>query len=156
MKKFTKVMLILSACLIAVGLVLVTVGGLTGGHRKVAQWALNGELSFGSEELKLFSFNNRVQSNSNYEIHVGDGDHAEQWAPSEVQDLVISVGGAEVRIEESTDDQISISYNAVEKLQYYIENDTLFIIEESDHYYTETTIITLSVPAGTLFETATI
>lgn len=154
MKKFTKIALSIAAFLFAFGLILVVVGGLSGGFRKTMQWVSNGELSFGNVNFGAFFHYHDVDINEKYDVYSGSGSHEGIASLEEFENLNLMVGGGEVRVEYRDVESVNIDYDNVGDIQFYVENNTLVISQAQDLWNGfEGADITLTLPYETSFDT---
>lgn len=133
MKGTTKVILIIAGILMAAGLCLTVIGGVMGGGRRVIQWTLNGDLSFGPIEFSDFSVNVAdIEWEEDQVIYSGSMDKTKLTGAETVQKLEIEVGGALVRIETSDNGEIYFASEQAVKYQCYVQGDTLFLKSEGE------------------------
>ena len=128
MKKFTKVVLIIFCITCGLGLVLLAIASVNGGFRQCLKWAADGELSFGSHSY----FFHEIDVNSAYDTVDGYGSDTITEDGSNITEMVLSVSDGTLTLLPSTDNSISIEYENTEHLQYYIEDNELYVVEKTD------------------------
>lgn len=141
MKRFIKFCLIAALILIVVGLVIGTAGSVAGGGYDVIRMIRNGELSINgdffhhhffddeydlevSEEETLFDIDDIDIFEEGKEVLSGDIAKT-RLEDTSVKKLDITLGGGELVFKESEDGAFYLEASKAEKLQFYVEDDTL-------------------------------
>lgn len=141
MKKFIKYCLITALILIVVGFVIGTAGSVAGGGYDVMRMFWNGELSFdedffhrhfgdndfereGVMEEPLYDIDDIDIFEGGKEVLSGDISKT-KLADGSIRKLDITLGGGELVFQESGDGAFYLEASKAEKLQFYVEDDTL-------------------------------
>jgi len=150
MKKATRNILLVSFICIIAGIVISCIAVAFGAVDTVVTTAGNGVFN------RIFDFEfddwGEITGTS---IEQRDGDVMIENADNIPTNLKISVGGAEVRIEESSDEHFYLSKRGNCRLSYYVEDDTLYIKSENKRMSGNAKIV-LKVPENTSFSDTTI
>lgn len=150
MKKSTRNVLLVSFICIIAGIVISCIAVAFGAVDTVVTTAGNGVFN------RVFDFEfddwGEITGTS---IEQRDGDVILENADNIPTNLKLSVGGAEVRIEESPDEHFYLSKRGNCRLSYYVEDDTLYIKSENKRMLGSAKII-LKVPENTIFSEATV
>lgn len=146
MKKISKVILIASAIMIAVGLILVTIGFATGGTKQVIRWARDGELSVDFNIAGFSIPDMEFDFDDTYDTYSGSISKTEAGTLDEIESLDIQIGACVINLVTTSEDTISISSKNVDKFQYYVKNKTLYVKEEGDMFPSTESEITLYLP----------
>lgn len=140
MKKFIKFCLIAALILILVGFVIGTAGSVAGGGYDVVRMLKNGELSINGDFFnRHFVYEDsdiEIPSEVPYDVDdidifeggkdVMSGDIAKtRLEDASVHKLDITLGGGELIFKESEDGAFYLEAKRAEKLQFYVEDDTL-------------------------------
>lgn len=171
MKKFMKTCGITAVIILLAGLCTVVIGGCGGGIKDLAQQAINGELSFGEDDLKewLGDWGGKWVWNAEwntYDINVNDiFDHdfpiikdGEEITLAEgtegVTNLDIELGGCEAKLTVSPDDDFHIQAFSVPIFQSYVSGDTLYIkgVKSGKLNDNLTMVVELQIPEGYYFD----
>lgn len=151
MKKFIKFCLITAVILILVGLILGVASATAGGGRDVVRMALNGELTFNSDDIwgipfgfedtfdmdfdDAIDFENGTPIYDLDDVEVFDGSKEilsgdisrMELAVGTIEDFEISLGGGEFYLKNSEDGKYYLEAENAEKLQVYAQGETLHL-----------------------------
>lgn len=171
MKKFMKGCGITAAIILVLGITLVTVGGCGGGARELAQQVIDGEFSFGEEDLRewfgewdeewvwneeweTYDLNENSIFNQSHEVIRDVEEHSESFYEAGVTNLNLGLGGCEVTVGVSDDDGYHVSAENIGAFQAYKEGDTLYVnaIKDGNRSGKDTMSIKILVPADAMFE----
>lgn len=145
MKRFIKFCLIAALILIVVGIVIGTAGSVAGGGYDVIRMIRNGELSINGDFFHRHFFDDDYDLKVSEEEPVDEtlfdiddidifeegkevlsGDIAKtRLEDTSVKKLDITLGGGELIFKESEDGAFYLEASKAEKLQFYVEDDTL-------------------------------
>lgn len=145
MRKSSKVFLIIASVLIALGLVLITIGIATGGFRQVVKWAVDGDMNMNFVGISVPVYD--VIFNVDEEIIRGNLEETVVTTKDDVENLEVGIGGGTLIIKETNGDEIIISSKNANKFQYYMIDNTLIIREEGNITFNTSGVITLLVPS---------
>ena len=140
MRNFMKVSAITAGIMIFLGISLFTVGGCGGGISETVQKIVNGDFNFTDEDLKNI-IGNYVSSNDNPEITVNEENkylpdfpvvtdtesYEKDFDTAEFSSMVLQLGGCEVKILSSDDENVHIKAEKVKKIQTGVKDNTLNI-----------------------------
>lgn len=145
MKKGFKVLIIMAVICASLGIALAGIGVSLGGWRNFLKWAEEGEFSFGIGLPKMSV--GEIEFNDRYEVYTGEGNKIAVAANEEIQKIDLAVDGASVEVKKSDTDELRIAYESVRKLQFYVENGTLYIRQKNDAFIMSKTIeLTIYIP----------
>lgn len=150
MKKSTKVFFIIASILIALGLVLTTVGIATGGFRQVVKWAVNGDMNWNFTKGLAPVYN--IHFDDKNEILFGNIQETVVNDKDNIQKIAVEIGGGTLVIKETSGDEIKLSSVNANKFQYFVSDDTLVIRQKSDISLNTGGTITLLIPGDMEFE----
>ncbi len=176
MKKFLKGCGITALIFLIIGILFTTIVYFTKGgyfladtiEDSLTRWGLDSFYDFGLrkninkslnvsiddfEYDELYNIDDNFIFDDNHEIYKGKID---KEFSQEINDLNFDVGGCEFEIKESVDNAFRIEGKNVEKLQAYVENNTLYIKTITTKWknissFKSNCIITLSIPKGYKF-----
>ena len=161
MRKFMKVSAITAGIMIFLGIGLFTVGGCGGGVSETVQKIVNGDFNFTDEDLKNI-IGNYVSSNDSLEITVNEENkylpdfpvvtdtesYERDFDTAEFSSMVLQLGGCEVKILSSDDENVHIKAEKVKKIQTGVKDNTLYITSTDRNGFTsgKGTKITIQIP----------
>ena len=133
-----KVSAITAGIMIFLGIGLFTVGGCGGGFSETVQKIVNGDFNFTDEDLKNI-IGNYVSSNDSVEITVNEENkylpdfpvvtdtesYERDFDTAEFSSMVLQLGGCEVKILSSDDENVHIRAEKVKKIQTGVKDNTL-------------------------------
>ncbi|MGN1148320.1 MAG: DUF4097 family beta strand repeat-containing protein [Lachnospiraceae bacterium] len=171
MKKFMKICAITVAVILVAGIILMTVGGCGGGFKKLTNQALNGDLSFGPEDLPdwvsdwgdgwvwneewdTYDLDVNSMFNNAYPI-IKDGEScSETFSAEGIRNLELGLGGCEVTVTTSPDESFHVYAEKITAFQTYTEGDTLYVAGLKNGKWTNnfTMKVEVQIPAGVVFE----
>ncbi len=139
MNKFTKDCIITAVVLFLVGTALFVAGAVSGGFQQAVIMARNGDLNYSFTDNHMF-WNNHSwhiwwdddDVVFNDEEKILDGDFTQEYNSSEIQQIDIEIGGGEIDIQESDNDQIVVVGNDTEHLQCFQKDDTIYVIGQEE------------------------
>lgn len=152
MKKFMKFCAIITAIMLVVGFGIALGITLTHNHGKMN--AQISDMFGGIDSGAIYDIEDELVFHADYPVDSGDVEYS---FGSGITKAEIGVGGCIFRMEESTDDQFHVTGENTGKIQVYQEGDKLYIcsVRSVDVWKEiEKCKITLSIPAGTVFEKA--
>ena len=154
MKKTTKLSLIISGLFIAIGAILLALGVHYGGYSDALELANNSPLDITIPDfssVQAFKNNNSLSiSFDTNNATLKDGEITESFPLSEVKNLDIHIGGADVNIVTSGSDSIDVSAEGMKRTQLYVDNGTLHLISENKAG--KGGDISLCIPKSAVFE----
>lgn len=162
MKKFMKFCGILVAIAIIIGLVLLLVGSAGGGLPKLIEQIKNGELSIGPEDFgwnsgwTTYSLGDGDMFDDAYEKIEDEDLYETTFAAADINSLALSLGGCEVKVAASPDEEYHVKAEKIGTFQTYVKDNTLYI----NGIYAETGIfgknnhmdVEILIPLGKVFE----
>lgn len=160
MKKFVKGSIITALIMLILGIITVIVCAIWGSHR-IAKELTNSTLplrindwidEFKEHEdikwnLNISNVESSVLYNDNYTIHTGDISDSQAAHIDDVDNIAISMDGGELLIRPSDGDYFELEAYHCKNLQYYIEDDTFYLLNSLDTLKNVACEITLKVPA---------
>lgn len=167
MKKFMKVCGITVLIMFLVGLILATVGKLGGGRRTLENQILNNVFSFGpdiqnwggrwlwNDEWETYDLNIDSIFDSGYAI-IRSGEASSDFSGADIRNLELSLGGCEMTIKESPDEDYHITAASIQNFQTYVKGDTLYVNSINSGRWTfssSSTSVIIAIPAGVELET---
>ena len=171
MRKFMKVSAITAGIMIFLGIGLFTVGGCGGGFSENVQKIVNGDFNFTDEDLKNI-IGNYVSSNDSLEITVIEEDkylpdfpvvtdtesYERDFDTAEFNSMVLQLGGCEVKILPSDDENVHIKAQKVKKIQTGVKDNNLYLTCTDRNGFTpgKGTKITIQIPEGFSYDTVDI
>lgn len=171
MRKFMKVSAITAGIMIFLGIGLFTVGGCGGGFSETVQKIVNGDFNFTDEDLKNI-IGNYVSSNDSLEITVNEENkylpdfpvvtdtesYERDFDTAEFSSMVLQLGGCEVKILSSDDENVHIKAEKVKKIQTGVKDNTLYITSTDRKGVTSGnwTKITIQIPEAFCYDTVDI
>lgn len=171
MRKFMKVSAITAGIMIFLGIGLFTVGGCGGGVSETVQKIVNGDFNFTDEDLKNI-IGNYVSSNDSLEITVNEENkylsdfpvvtdtesYEKDFDTAEFNSMVLQLGGCEVKILSSDDENVHIKAEKVKKIQTGVKDNTLYITSTDRKGVTSGnwTKITIQIPETFSYDTVDI
>ena len=161
MRNFMKVSAITAGIMIFLGIGLFTMGGCGGGISETVQKIVNGDFNFTDEDLKNI-IGNYVSSNDSLEITVNEENkylsdfpvvtdtesYEKDFDTAEFSSMVLQLGGCEVKILSSDDENVHIKAEKVKKIQTGVMDNTLYITSTDRNGFTsgKGTKITIQIP----------
>ena len=171
MRNFMKVSAITAGIMIFLGISLFTVGGCGGGISETVQKIVNGDFNFTDEDLKNI-IGNYVSSNDNPEITVNEENkylpdfpvvtdtesYEKDFDTAEFSSMVLQLGGCEVKILSSDDENVHIKAENVKKIQTGVNDKTLYITSTDRKGVSSGnwTKITIQIPEAFCYDTVDI
>lgn len=162
MKGFMKFCGILVAIALIIGVVLLAIGGMSGGLPKLIDQIKNGELSFGPEDFgwdagwTTYSLGDGNMFNNDYEKIKDESVYETTYQATGVSSLSLNLGGCEVDFKTSPDAGYYIKAEKIGTFQSYVENGILHINginAESGVFGKDNHMkIEILVPAETVFD----
>lgn len=161
MRKFMKVSAITAGIMIFLGIGLFIVGGCGGGFSETVQKIVNGDFDFTDEDLKNI-IGNYVSSNDSLDMTVNEENkyledfpvvtdtesYERDFDTAEFSSMVLQLGGCEVKILSSDDENVHIRAEKVKKIQTGVKDNTLYITCTDRNGFTlgKGTKITIQIP----------
>lgn len=161
MRNFMKVSAITAGIMIFLGIGLFTVGGCGGGFSETVQKIVNGDFDFTDEDLKNI-IGNYVSSNDSLDMTVNEENkyledfpvvtdtesYERDFDTAEFSSMVLQLGGCEVKILSSDDENVHIRAEKVKKIQTGVKDNTLYITCTDRNGFTlgKGTKITIQIP----------
>ena len=146
MKNATLASICVATILMVVGSGMIAIGGSQGGfedaQKIIDEKDLGINFSFGKEASPFINMKGSVDFKA--------GDSAEQFKASEIENLSIEIGGAEVIIDDSEDEYIYANISGMNASKVYAENDTLYV--HSKGKTTGNGKVYISIPATATFK----
>jgi len=147
MKNGTKNSFMVAFIMILIGISLLVAGYIKGGLEDARQLvAEKNIISSKSISLSTAKFNSKQE--------VIKGDAIKQFTASDADNLVMTIGGSEVTIEDSEDENIYVNISNMGETQIYIEDRTLYITSTNKSIGPGTVIV--SIPANKHFSATTL
>ena len=149
MKKSTKILCIIAGTLMTAGLCLAIIGKCMGGGPSVAQWIVNGDLSFGP--LNVFGGSDfaNITWDKDYPVYSGTVEKTKLSVTQDVQKLDVQIGGARLHLVFSDDGEFGFESEEAVKYQCYAEGGVLYVRSEGNFSTgSNENEITLYVPYG--------
>lgn len=156
-----KVSAITAGIMIFLGIGLFTVGGCGGGFSETVQKIVNGDFDFTDEDLKNI-IGNYVSSNDSLDMTVNEENkyledfpvvtdtesYERDFDTAEFSSMVLQLGGCEVKILSSDDENVHIRAEKVKKIQTGVKDNTLYITCTDRNGFTlgKGTKITIQIP----------
>lgn len=157
MKKFMKVCAIIVAIFFGISILLLTIGGLTGGFQQLRRQILNGGLditkSFDQwwdsiDSSVNYSLDEDSVFDNLYEVIRDMGNYSQDFSGASVKNLELDLGGCELILKESPDADYHMEAKSIAALQAYVSDETLHINGLQNGIVSSISMkITLSIPA---------
>ena len=135
MKKSTKILCIIAGTLMAAGLCLAIIGNCMGGGPSVAQWIVNGDLSFGPFNVFGWKMNSdfaNITWNEDYPVYSGTVEKTKLSVIQDVQKLDVQIGGARLHLVFSDDGEFGFESEEAVKYQCYAKDGVLYVRSEGN------------------------
>lgn len=159
MKKFVKGSLITALIMLILGIITITGCAIYGSHRivkDVANSNLPSRVNTWLDELWKYEdikwklnfsdVESSIHYNDNFPIHSGNITDDQAALLDAVDNISISMDGGELLIQPSNDDCFAIEAYHCKNLQYYIEDDTFYLVNGFETVADAACQITLKVP----------
>ncbi len=169
MKKFMKVCAITVAVILALGVLLLTIGGCGGGFKRVTQQIWNGELNispgnvtewFGNwawdEDWETYDIDANTLFDSSYDVIRNEGSFRTAFGVEEIRSMELELAGCVVQIETSPDEFYYVSAEKISAFQTFVRNGTLYVKGIKTGKWNKGSVmrVTIQIPEGTVFEDA--
>ena len=169
MKKFMKVCAITVAVILALGVLLLTIGGCGGGFKRVTQQIWNGELNispgnvtewFGNwawdEDWETYDIDANTLFDSSYDVIRNEGSFRTVFGVEEIRSMELELAGCVVQIETSPDEFYYVSAEKISAFQTFVRNGTLYVKGIKTGKWNKGSVmrVTIQIPEGTVFEDA--
>ena len=157
MKKSTRIWCAAAGIMIVAGLVFAVIGKAMGGDHAVARWIVNGDLSFGLLRDSHGNGYGDIKLNVEYPVQSGTVARTELQTAGQVENIMLQVGGAEVKILDSGNDHYAYESSNAEEYQCYIAEDTLYLRStDTMDFYSDKREILLYIPFDNEFDSVTL
>lgn len=169
MKKFMKVCAITVAVILAVGVLLLTIGGCGGGFKRLSRQIWNGELNFTpshvtewfgnwvwDEDWDTYDLDANTLFDSSYDVIRNEGSFKTVFGAEEISSMELGLAGCEVQIETSPDEFYYVSAEKVSAFQTYVRGGTLYVkgVKTGKWNMGNVMVVTIQIPEGTVFDDA--
>lgn len=144
MKKSTVTSLIVALVIIFIGCAMMIVSNSKGGFEEAKKMSDEKGFIFNTIPNKIVN----ISFDSNQKTISGDS--TDKFKVSDINSLVVSIGGGEIEINDSEDEFIYVNILGMHESQIYVEDETLFINSQCKPSGSGQVI--LSIPASTKFD----
>lgn len=169
MKKFMKVCAITVAVILAVGVLLLTIGGCGGGFKRLSHQIWNGELNFTpshvtewvknwiwDEDWETYDLDSGTLFDKSYDVIRDESSFRTAFGSEEIHNLELELAGCVVQIETSPDEFYYVSAEKISAFQTYVRNGTLYVKGVKTGKWNVGIVmkVTIQIPQGIVFDDA--
>ncbi len=152
MKRVTKIWFTAACSMLVLGFVFALIGKELGGSKWVEQWIYNGDLSFGPLDFLSMDVEfDDVEFDSDRESYSGDVAVSAIADTEDITDLLVAVGGAELKLKVSEDNTFYFSSDNAPRYQCYVQGNTLYLKSRRADWIKESEIV-LYIPENWEFK----
>lgn len=174
MKKFMKVCAITVAVIFCLGIVLLTAGGCGGGLKSIPGMIMRGEFNFGPDDFadwgwdkdwnwdgdwdwnQEYDLDMESMFDNEFEVIKDEDSYSQTFGFEEIHNLKLELGGCEVKVAVSPDENYHVSAEMINSFQTYVKGDTLYVKGVKNGNWTNNSVMSVEIliPEGAVFENA--
>ncbi len=173
MKKFMKVCAVIVAVIFCLGIILLTAGGCGGGLKSIPGMIRRGEFNFGPEDWGFhwdedFQWDTDLNQNWEYDLDMeslfdnefeiikDEDSYSKSFLAEEIHNLKLELGGCEVKVAVSPDEDYHIAAEKINSFQTYVKGDTLYVkgVKNGNWINNAVMSVEILIPEGAVFENA--